>query len=121
MAYDAIIVGSGPNGLSAAIVLAQAGLSVLIREAQHTVGGRTRSLELTLPGFLHDLCSAIHPMAAASPFFRSLPLADHGLEWIQPPLPLVHPFDDSPPAILDRGVDNTAASVSPDAQRYRRL
>src|SRR4051794_15501800 len=104
MAYDAVVVGSGPNGLSAAIELAQAGLSVLVREAQASVGGGARSLELTLPGFVHDLCSAIPPMAAASPFFRSLPLSAHGLEWIQPPLPLVHPFDDSPPAILDRSI-----------------
>ena len=80
MAYDAIVVGSGPNGLSAAIVLAQAGLSVLVREAQQTIGGGARSLELTLPGFLHDVCSAIFPMAAASPFFSSLPLAAHGLD-----------------------------------------
>src|SRR3954471_16450785 len=121
MAYDAIVGGSGANGLSAAIVLAQAGLSVLVREAQYTVGGGTRSLELTLPGFLHDVCSAIHPMAAASPFFRSLPLAEHGLEWIQPLLPLVHPFDDAPPAILDRSADLTAASLSPDAEAYRAL
>src|SRR3954468_21648722 len=121
MAYDAIVVGSGPNGLSAAIVLAQAGLSVLVREAQPTIGGGTRSLELTLPGFLHDVCSAVHPMAVASPFFRSLPLASQGLEWIQPPLPLVHPFDDAPPAILERSVDETASSVSPDEKGYRRL
>src|SRR3954467_10089805 len=112
MAYDAIIVGSGPNGLSAAIVLAQAGLSVLVREAQQTIGGGARSMELTLPGFLHDVCSAIFPMAAASPFFCSLPLAGHGLEWIQPPLPLAHPFDDGPPAILDRSPNLTAASVN---------
>jgi phytoene dehydrogenase-like protein len=121
MAYDAIIVGSGPNGLSAAIVLAQAGLSVLVREAETTIGGGVRSMELTLSGFVHDLCSAIHPMAAASPFFRSLPLSAHGLEWIHPPLPLAHPFDDAPPAILDRSVDATAASVNPDESRYRRL
>ncbi len=121
MAYDAIVVGSGPNGLSAAIVLAQAGLAVLVREAQQTIGGGTRSLELTLPGFVHDVCSAIHPMAAASPFFRSLPLAKHGLEWILPPLPLVHPLDDAPPAILDRSVEVTASSLSPDAAAYRRL
>ncbi|MCU1325950.1 MAG: phytoene dehydrogenase family FAD-dependent oxidoreductase [Bryobacterales bacterium] len=121
MAYDAIVVGSGPNGLSAAIVLAQAGLSVLVREAQQTIGGGARSLELTLPGFLHDVCSAIFPMAAASPFFSSLPLASHGLEWIQPALPLAHPFDDGPPAILDRSPGLTAASVSPDAEAYRGL
>ncbi len=119
--YDAIVVGSGPNGLSAAIVLARAGLSVLVLEAKETIGGGARSLELTLPGFLHDVCSAVHPMAAASPFFLSLPLAEHGLEWIQPPLPLTHPFDDSPPAVLARSLDATGASVVPDASAYRRL
>jgi phytoene dehydrogenase-like protein len=119
--YDAIVVGAGPNGLSAAIVLASAGLSVLVREANPTIGGGTRSLEVTLPGFLHDICSAIHPMAAASPFFRSLPLQQHGLEWIQPPLPLVHPFDDAPPAMLDRNMDITGSSIAPDAASYHRL
>src|SRR2546428_13109052 len=93
--YDAIVVGSGPNGLTAAIVLAQAGLSVLVREAQDTIGGGARLAELTLPGFVHDVCSAVHPMAAGSPIFRSLPLASHGLQWIQPPLLLAHPFDDA--------------------------
>src|ERR1039458_4259712 len=78
--YDAIVVGSGPNGLSAAIVLASRGLSVLVREANETIGGGARSFELTLPGFRHDVCSAVHPMALASPFFRSLPLADHRSE-----------------------------------------
>ena len=121
MGYDAIVVGSGPNGLSAAIVLARAGLSVLVREANAAIGGGARSAELTLPGFIHDLCSAIHPMAIASPFFRSLPLAAHGLRWIQPPLPLVHPFDDLPPAILDRSVEATAAALDPDSAAYRRL
>lgn len=120
-AYDAIVVGSGPNGLSAAITLARAGLFVLVREANQTIGGGTRSLELTLPGFLHDVCSAVHPMAAASPFFRSLPLAAHGLEWIEPPLPLAHPFDDSPPAVLDREVEATGKTVYPDSAAYRRL
>src|SRR3954452_3023585 len=121
MAYDAVVVGSGPNGLSAAIVLAQAGLSVLVREAQQTIGGGTRSQELTLPGYVHDVCSAVHPMAVASPFFHSLPLAEHGLEWIQPPLPLAHPLDDSPPAILERSVEATASSLDPDSSAYRRL
>jgi phytoene dehydrogenase-like protein len=124
--YDAIVVGSGPNGLSAAIELARAGLSVLVREANESIGGGARSRELTLPGFLHDVCSAIHPLAIASPFFRSLPLAKHGLEWIQPPLPLVHPLDDGPPAILERGVEErgveaTAAALNPDSSAYRRL
>src|SRR5947209_17213162 len=98
--YDAIVVGSGPNGLGAAIVLAREGLSVLVREAQLSIGGGARSAELTLPGFLHDLCSAVHPMAVSSPLFRSLPLAAHGLEWIHAPLPLAHPFDDAPPAVF---------------------
>jgi len=119
--YDAIVVGSGPNGLSAAIVLASRGLSVLVREANETIGGGTRSFELTLPGFQHDVCSAVHPMALASPFFRSLPLADHGLEWIQPPLPLVHPFDDAPPAVLDRSIAATGKTINPDSVAYQRL
>jgi len=119
--YDAIVVGSGPNGLAAAIVLARAGLSVLVRESSSTIGGGARSFELTLPGFVHDLYSAVHPMAAASPFFSSLPLETHGLEWIHPPLPLVHPFDDSPPAILDRGVDATGLTLGRDASAYRCL
>jgi phytoene dehydrogenase-like protein len=93
--YDAIIIGSGPNGLSAAITLARAGWSVLALEANATVGGGARSAELTLPGFVHDVCSAVHPQAFASPFFRTLPLDRHGLEWIHPlnllsaPSPLV--------------------------------
>ncbi len=119
--YDAIVVGSGPNGLSAAIVLARAGLSVLVREANETIGGSARSLNLTLPGFIHDIGSAVHPMAALSPFFRSLPLSDYGLEWIQPPLPLVHPLDGAPAAVLCRSVEETGAGLSPDGAAYRRL
>lgn len=92
--YDAVIVGAGPNGLSAAIKLAQAGCSVLLIEARDTIGGGTRSAELTLPGFTHDICSAIHPLSQASPFLRSLPLCEYGLNWIQPPKPLAHPLDD---------------------------
>src|SRR5438105_15691475 len=92
--YDAVIVGSGPNGLAAAIILARAACSVLVCEANATIGGGARSAELTLPGFLHDVCSAVHPLAAGSAFFKILPLKQHGLTWIQPEIPLAHPLDD---------------------------
>lgn len=91
---DAIVIGGGPNGLAAAIVFAAAGRKVTLFEAERTIGGGARSAELTLPGFTHDICSAIHPFALASPFFRTLPLATYGLEWIEPPAMLAHPFDD---------------------------
>src|ERR1051325_5118033 len=94
MDFDAIVVGAGPNGLSAAIERAQAGCSVVLYERGETVGGGARSAELTLPGFIHDVCSAIHPMAAASPFFKTLPLDKLGVEWIHPEFPLAHPLDD---------------------------
>src|ERR687885_2363900 len=90
---DAVVVGAGPNGLAAAITLARAGRSALVLEANSTVGGGCRSAEITLPGFVHDLCAAVFPVAAASPFMRQLPLAQYGLEWIQPPIPLAHPLD----------------------------
>ena len=102
--YDAVVVGSGPNGLAAAVSLAQRGLAVLVLEAADTVGGGTRSAELTLPGFVHDVCSAVHPMAVASPFFKTLPLEQHGLEWVHPAVPLAHPLDDGTAAVLDRYV-----------------
>src|SRR6185437_5658356 len=92
--YDALVVGAGPNGLAAAITLAQAGRSVVVYEASEMVGGGSRTQGLTLPGFRHDVCSAIHPLGIGSPFLRSLPLAQHGLEWIHPSAPLAHPFDD---------------------------
>ena len=120
-AYDAVVVGSGPNGLAAAITIAQAGRSVLVREAAEEIGGGTRSAQLTLPGFVHDVCSAIHPLGAASPFFRTLPLADHGLEWIHAPAALAHPLDDGPAVLLERSVDATAAGLGEDADSYRRL
>ncbi len=119
--YDAIVVGSGPNGLGAAVTLARAGCSVLVIEAAETVGGGTRSAALTLPGFLHDVCSAIHPMAVATPFFRTLPLNEHGLEWIQPPLPLAHPLDGGRAAVLVRSVEVTADGLEDDGLAYRRL
>ena len=119
--YDAVVVGAGPNGLSAAVLMAQAGHSVLVIEGSHQLGGGTRTAELTLPGFAHDVCSAIHPMAAVSPFFRSLPLAAHGLEWIHPPSPLAHPFDDGPPAMLEVSLADTARALEGDARSYTSL
>jgi phytoene dehydrogenase-like protein len=120
-AYDAVVVGSGPNGLAAAIAIAQAGKSVLVLEARETIGGGCRSAELTLPGFVHDVCSAIHPLGLGSPFFKTLPLGDHGLEWIHPPAPVAHPLDDGTAVVVERSVDETAAGLGPDAAAYRRL
>jgi phytoene dehydrogenase-like protein len=119
--YDAVIVGAGPNGLAAAITLARAGRSVLVVEGKETIGGGTRSAELTLPGYVHDVCSAIHPLGVASPFFRGLPLADHGLEWIFPPAAIAHPLDDGGAILVQRSVAATAAQLGGDAAAYRRL
>ena len=119
--YDAVIVGSGPNGLAAAITLARAGCSVLVCEANATIGGGARSAELTLPGFLHDVCSAVHPLAASSPFFKALSLERFGLEWIQPEIPLAHPLDDGSAACLYKDVDFTAEKLGDDSRAYRRL
>ncbi|MGH9735543.1 MAG: phytoene desaturase family protein [Candidatus Acidiferrales bacterium] len=116
-----MVIGSGPNGLAAAITLAQAGRSVLVIEGKDTIGGGTRSAELTLPGFLHDVCSAVHPMAVISPFFRKLPLEQHGLTWIQPAIPLAHPLDDGTAAVLMRSVNETAASLGKDAASYKQI
>ncbi len=119
--YDAVVVGAGPNGLAAAVELARGGRSVAVLEAGETVGGGTRSAEITLPGFIHDLGSAIHPLGYASPFFRQLPLEEHGLEWVHPPAPLAHPFDDGAAVVLERSVQETAAALGSDARAYERL
>src|SRR5437588_12886377 len=115
---DAIVVGSGPNGLAAAITLARAGRSVAVFEAQPTIGGGARSAELTLPGFVHDRCSAIHPLAAGSPFFRELPLKRHGLEWIDPEIALVHPLEDGSAATLFRSLDQTCEMLGADGAAW---
>jgi phytoene dehydrogenase-like protein len=119
--YDAAIVGSGPNGLAAAIALAQASRSVILFEARDTIGGGTRSAELTLPGFLHDVCSAIHPLGAGSPFFRRLPLAEYGLEWIYPPVAVAHPLDDGMAVVLEQSIEATGETLGQDAAAYRKL
>ncbi|WP_421826781.1 phytoene desaturase family protein [Larkinella sp.] len=116
--FDAVVIGSGPNGLAAAITLQQAGLSVLLLEGKSTLGGGLRTAELTLPGFRHDICSAIHPMAASSPFFRTLPLDAHGLEYIHPPVAAAHPFDDGTAAVLASSVEETARSLGADEKAY---
>lgn len=120
-ATDAVVVGAGPNGLAAAIVLAQSGRSVVVFEAQATPGGGARSAGLTLPGYTHDLASAVHPMAVASPFFATLPLAAHGLSWVHPPAPLAHPFDDGSAAVLERSTTLTGAGLGPDAEAWPAL
>ncbi|MGQ0815223.1 MAG: phytoene desaturase family protein [Gemmatimonadota bacterium] len=119
--YDTVIVGAGPNGLAAAIVLAQAGQRVLVREATAVAGGGVRSAELTLPGYQHDICSAVYPLALSSPFFRSLPLAEHGLEWLHAPACLAHPFDDGTAAVLERSLAATADALRADGEPWRRL
>jgi phytoene dehydrogenase-like protein len=119
--YDAVVVGSGPNGLAAAITLLQAGCSVLVVEAKSVLGGGLRSAELTLPGFIHDICSAIHPLAAGSPFFKTLPLDKHGLEFIYPPLAAAHPFDDGTAAVLKNSIEETAALLGEDKNAYMKM
>jgi phytoene dehydrogenase-like protein len=119
--FDAVVVGSGPNGLAAAIAIARAGRSVLVLEAAETIGGGTRTAELTLPGFRHDVCSAIHPLVAGSPFLRGLPLDEHGLELVHPEIPLAHPLDGGDAVALTRSIDETADGLGVDAAAYRRL
>ena len=116
---DAVVVGAGPNGLTAAVTLARAGLGVRVYEANDTVGGGARTAELTLPGFRHDVCSAVQPLGAGSPALAELPLADFGFEWVHPDLPLAHPLPDGSAAVLSRSVDETAQSLDgADGTRY---
>ncbi|MBV9773576.1 MAG: NAD(P)/FAD-dependent oxidoreductase [Gemmatimonadetes bacterium] len=121
--YDAVVVGSGPNGLAAAITLAQAGRRVLVREMMDTPGGGLRSMPLTFPGFVHDVCSAVHPLGVSSPFFLSLPLHEHGLEWVYSPASMAHPFDDGSAAVLERSLEATGATLGSrhDAKAWRRM
>jgi len=119
--YDAVVVGSGPNGLAAAIVIAQARRSVLVLEAEPTVGGGARSAALTLPGFVHDVCAAVHPLAAGSPFFRTLPLGEYGLQWIHSPSALAHPLDTGEAVLVDRSVEITARALGDDGPAYRKF
>lgn len=119
--YDAIVVGAGPNGLAAAIELARRGKRVCVYEANETIGGSVRSAALTLPGFVHDTCSAVHPLAVGSPFFKTLSLADYGLEFIYPPASMVHPFDDGSAILLHRSIEQTASQFGRDARSYQRL
>ena len=121
MEFDAVIVGSGPNGLAAAIEIARAGHSVCVLESRDTIGGGARTAELTAPGFLHDVCSAVHPLGIASPFFKTLPLAEYGLEWIHSPACLAHPFDDGSAAVLFRSIRQTCTTLGKDAGAYEKL
>lgn len=119
--FDAAVIGAGPNGLAAAVALARAGASVVVLEGRDSIGGGTRTAELTLPGFLHDVCSGAHPMGILSPFFRQLPLAEHGLEWVRAGASVAHPLGDAPAVMLWRDLQRTAEGLGRDGRNYRRL
>ena len=119
--YDAVVVGAGPNGLAAAVTLAEAGRSVIVLERAETIGGGTRSAELTLPGFVHDVCAAVHALGIASPAFAGMQLDRHGLEWIQPPAPLAHPLDGGRAAVLHRSLDETVVGLGADGTAWQRM
>ncbi|HOF05873.1 MAG TPA: NAD(P)/FAD-dependent oxidoreductase [Syntrophales bacterium] len=119
--YDAVVVGAGPNGLAAAITLSRRFKAILLLESAGTIGGGLRSKALTLPGFIHDVCSTVQPLSLASPFFRQLDLPRYGVEWIQPEIPLAHPFEDGPALYLHRSLEATADAFGPDGQAYKRL
>jgi phytoene dehydrogenase-like protein len=119
--YDVVVVGAGPNGLAAAITMAQAGYSVIVFEGKSSLGGGTRSLELTQPGFIHDICSSVHPLGVSSKFFRSLPLDQYGLEWIFPEIPLAHPMDYQPAVLIMRSLEKTAELLGADRDVYLKL
>ncbi len=121
LSYDVVVVGAGPNGLAAGIVLARAGYSVVIFEAAPQPGGGMRSASFTRPGFIHDICSTVHALGVSSPFLRSLPLAQYGLEWVIPQIPLAHPLGDDQAVILERSVKETSHHLGLDALNYRRL
>jgi phytoene dehydrogenase-like protein len=121
MSSRACIIGAGPNGLAAAIVLAQAGLQVEVFEAEPTPGGAARTLELTLPGFLHDFGSAVYPLGAGSPFFSSLPLSDYGLQWIHSPAPVAHPLEDGTAVVLERDLTEAKSSLAEDGVAWCKL
>lgn len=121
MIYDALVIGSGPNGLAAAIRLAERGRSVKLFEARSVVGGGMSSGELTIPGFIHDICSGVHPMGISSPYFMSLKLERFGLKWIHSPVELVHPLKDDPPVMLMRSVEETAKHLGDDGSKYLKI
>jgi phytoene dehydrogenase-like protein len=118
---DVVVVGSGPNGLAAAIVLAEHGRSVRVVEGADRIGGGITTAELTLPGYAHDVCSAIHPYGVASPFFSERPFQDHGLEWVHPEAPVAHPLDDGSAVMIERSLEDTITGLGPDGKGYRRI